>query len=143
MVTLVKFQTVRPPSQVDAAFKDVASAREDKERLIQEAEAYRNDAIPKARGTAEKQIRDAEAYKIERIKGAQGEAERFESVLREYRKAKGVTETRLYLETMEAILPGLRKYVVKADGKGGLLNVLPLEGGRIQQLPLPSKGGQE
>lgn len=143
VVNLVKFQAVRPPREVDAAFKDVASAKEDKQRLIQEAEAYRNDVIPKARGNAEKQIREAEAYKIERVKRAQGEAERFESVLKEYQKAKGVTETRLYLETMENILPGLRKYVVKTDEKGGLLNVLPLEGGRVQQLPSSNKGGGE
>jgi len=138
VVNLVKFQAVRPPQEVDAAFKDVASAKEDKQRLIQEAEAYRNDIIPKARGNAEKKIREAEAYKVERIKRAKGEAERFESVLKEYRKAKDITETRLYLETMETILPGLRKYVVKTDAKGGLLNVLPLEG-----VPLPSKGGQK
>ena len=123
-VNLVKFQAVSVPKEVDAAFKDVASAREDKERLIKQAEAYQNDVIPKARGNAEKLVKEAEAYKIERVKRAQGDAERFVEVLREYRKARKVTEARLYIETMEKILPGLRKYVVQTDGKGGLFNVL-------------------
>ena len=123
-VNLVKFQAVSVPKEVDAAFKDVASAREDKERLVKEAEAYRNDVIPKARGNAEKLVKEAEAYKVERVKRALGDAERFVEVLKEYRKAKKVTEARLYIETMEKILPGLTKYVVQTDGKGGLFNVL-------------------
>jgi len=92
--------------------------------LVKQAEAYQNDVIPKARGNAEKLVKEAEAYKIERVKRAQGDAERFVKVLREYRKARKVTEARLYIETMEKILPGLRKYVVQTDGKGGLFNVL-------------------
>jgi membrane protease subunit HflK len=131
-VNLVKFQAVSVPKQVDAAFKDVASAREDKERLVKQAEAYQNDVIPKARGNAEKLVKEAEAYKIERVKRARGDAERFVEVLREYRKARKVTEARLYIETMEKILPGLRKYIVQTDGKGGLYNIL-------SAMPFPSR----
>lgn len=126
-------QTVSVPQEVDFAFKDVASAREDRERLKNEAEAYRNDIIPRTRGEAEKMIREAEAYKVERVKRAQGDADRFLEVLTEYRKARDVTETRLFLETMEKILPGMQKYIVDTDGRGGLLNVL--------QMQKPSAGG--
>jgi modulator of FtsH protease HflK len=129
----VKLQAVSVPREVDPAFKDVASAREDRERLRNEAEAYRNEIIPKARGEAIKQIRGAEAYTVERVKRSQGDADRFLTVLKEYQKARDVTEKRLYLETMEKILPDIQKYVVQSDGKGGLLNVL--------QLPTPSTGG--
>jgi len=126
-VEQVKLQAVAVPMEVDHAFKDVASAREDRERYRNEAEAYRNDIIPKTRGEAERMIREAEAYTVERVKRSQGDADRFLEVLSEYRKAKDVTETRLYLETMEKILPGIQKYVVQTDGKGGLLNVLQLD----------------
>ena len=121
----VQLQDVNPPQEVDFAFKDVQSAREEKEQLINEALGYQNDIIPKARGGAEQTIREAEAYKEERIKRAEGDASRFISVLREYRKAKAVTEKRLYLETMEKILPGIEK-VILDEKSGNLLNVLPL-----------------
>ena len=126
-VDQAKLQTVSVPQEVDHAFKDVANAREDREKLRNEAEAYRNDIIPKTRGEAEKMIREAEAYKVERVKRSQGDADRFVEVLKEYRNAKDVTETRMYLETMEKILPGMQKYVVESDGKGGILNVLNLQ----------------
>ena len=131
-IVLVKFQDVRAPKEVDAAFKDVASAREDRERLVKEAEAYRNDVLPKARGQAEKLIKEAQAYKIERIQRAKGDVARFLAVLREYQKAKKVTRDRLYIETMERVLPRVRKYIV--EGKG-TINLLPLE-----RLP-ETKGG--
>jgi membrane protease subunit HflK len=126
-VDQAKLQTVSVPPEVDHAFKDVASAREDRERFRNEAEAYRNDIIPKTRGEAEKMIREAQAYKVDRIKRSQGDADRFVEVLREYRKAKNVTETRMYLETMEKILPTMQKFIIESDGKGGLLNVLNLQ----------------
>ena len=131
----VKLQAVSVPREVDPAFKDVASAREDRERLRNEAEAYRNEVIPRARGEAEKQIRGADAYAVERIKRSQGDADRFLTVLKEYRNAKEVTEKRLYLETMEKILPKINKYIVQSDGKGGLLNIL--------NLPQQTLGGGE
>ena len=125
----VKLQTVRPPKEVAAAFSDVVSAKEDKDRLIKESEGYREDILPKARGRAQQIIRQAEAYKAERIKRSQGDADRFLSVLKEYRKAKDVTRKRLYLETMEQILPGIRKFVIDPETGGGLLQFLPLEKG--------------
>ncbi|MDP6967364.1 MAG: FtsH protease activity modulator HflK, partial [Candidatus Marinimicrobia bacterium] len=101
----VQLQDVNPPKEVDHAFKDVQSAKEEKEKRINEALGYRSDVIPKARGGAEKLIREAEGYREQRIMRAEGDAEKFLSVLREYKKAKNVTEKRLYLETMEDVLP--------------------------------------
>jgi membrane protease subunit HflK len=122
-----KLQTVRPPQQVAAAFSDVVSAREDKDRFIKQADGYREDIIPKARGEAERIIRQAEGYKTERTERAHGDAERFLAVLREYQNAKDVTRKRLYLETMEKILPGIRKFVIDSDTGGNLLQLLPLD----------------
>ena len=122
-----KLQTVRPPQQVAAAFSDVVSAREDKDRFIKQADGYREDIIPKARGEAERIIRQAEGYKTERTERAHGDAERFLAVLREYQNARDVTRKRLYLETMEKILPGIRKFVIDSDTGGNLLQLLPLD----------------
>ena len=128
LVVAVQLQDVGPPQQVVAAFKDVASAKEDKNRMINQAEGYRNDVIPKARGEGEAMIREAEGYKQARIARAEGDASKFNAVLKEYRKAKGVTETRMFLETIEVILPGKEKIVVP-DGEGGgnLINLLNLK----------------
>ncbi len=128
-VVEVKLQTVRPPKEVAAAFSDVVSAKEDKDRLIKEADGYREDVLPKARGQAQSIIRGAEAYKAERVKRAEGDADRFLAVLKEYEKAKDVTRKRLYLETMERILPGIRKFVIDPEIGGNLLQFLPLEEG--------------
>jgi len=128
LVVAVQLQDVGPPQQVVAAFKDVASAKEDKNRMINQAEGYRNDVIPKARGEGQAMIREAEGYKQARIARAEGDAFKFNAVLKEYRKAKGVTETRMYLETVEEILPGKEKIIVP-DGEGGgnLINLLNLK----------------
>jgi len=122
-----KLQTVRPPEQVAAAFSDVVSAREDKDKLIKQADGYKEDILPKARGQAAKIVREAEAYKAERTERAHGDAERFLAVLKEYQSAKDVTRKRLYLETMEKILPGIRKFVIDSDTGGNLLQLLPLD----------------
>jgi len=121
----VQLQDVNPPQEVDFAFKDVQSAKEEKEQLINQALGYQNDLIPKARGEAVTMIREAEGYREERVKRAAGDASRFLSVLAEYRKAKNVTEKRLYLETMEQILPGIDKVILDEEA-GNLLNILPL-----------------
>lgn len=126
-ITEVKFQTVRPPKEVDAAFKDVVSAKEDKERLIYEARGYQEDIIPKAKGKAAQMVRGAEAYEAERTARAKGDATRFLSVLKEYNKAKSVTKKRLYLETMEEILPTVKKFVIDSQVGGNVLQFLPLE----------------
>ena len=125
----VKLQTVRPPKEVERAFSDVVSAKEDKDRLVKEADGYREDILPKARGLAQSIIRGAEAYKAERIKRAQGDTDRFLALLKEYEKAKDVTRKRLYLETMEQILPSIRKFVIDPEVSGNLLQFLPLEKG--------------
>ncbi len=135
----VKLQTVRPPEEVAAAFNDVVSAKEDKERYIKEADGYREDIIPKARGKAERIIREAEAYKEERIKYAQGDANKFLSILEEYQKAREVTRKRLYLEAMEEVLPRVKKFVIDANVGGGILQLLPLE----KVTDLMEEGGQE
>ena len=128
LVVAVQLQDVSPPEQVVAAFKDVASAKEDKNRMINQAEGYRNDVIPKARGEAQSMIREAEGYKEARIARAEGDVAKFNAVLKEYRKAKGVTETRMYLETVEEILENREKIIVPDGESGGnLINLLNLK----------------
>ena len=127
LIVNVQMQDVHPPEEVSDAFKDVASAKEDKNKLINEAQGYRNNVIPTARGEAEQILRNAEGYKEERIKRAQGDAQKFLEVFREYRSAQDVTKKRLYIETMEKILPGIEKYIIQVDQQGNLFNVLPLQ----------------
>ena len=133
-VVAAQLQDVSPPKQVIAAFKDVASAKEDKNRLINQAEGYRNDVIPKARGEAEAMIRGAEGFRESRIKRAEGDVAKFNAVLKEYRKAKDITRERLYLETMEKVLPGVEKVIVPDKDSGNMLNLLNLT---------TSKGGEK
>ncbi len=127
-VVAVQMQDVQPPTEVRDAFKDVASAREDKQRLTNEAEAYRSDILPKAQGTATETINKAEAYKETRIKNAEGETTRFLAILEQYNKAEDVTKKRLLLETMEEILsqPGIDKVVLPENMGGQVLPFLPL-----------------
>jgi membrane protease subunit HflK len=128
LVDAVQLQDVGPPEQVVAAFKDVASAKEDKNRMINQAEGYRNDIIPKARGEPQAEIREAEGYKEARIARAEGDVSKFNSVLKEYRKSKEVTEIRMFLETAEEVLSNREKIIVP-DGKEGsnLINLLNLK----------------
>ncbi len=135
-VVAVQLQDVSPPKEVIGAFKDVASAKEDKNRMINQAEGYRNDVIPKARGEGEAMIRDAEGFKESRIKRAEGDAVKFTTILREYRKAKSITEKRLYLETMEKVLPDIEKIIVPDKDSGNMLNLLNLNPGK-------GKGGKK
>ena len=135
-VTEVKLQTVQPPKEVAPAFSEVVSAKEDKEKLIQEAEGYKEDILPKARGEARSLILAAEAYKEEKIKRAHGDVAKFLAVLNEYEKAKDVTRKRLYLETMEQVLPGIKKYIIDSDTSEGILKLLPLEGAPFGNTPL-------
>ena len=135
-VVAVQLQDVSPPKEVIGAFKDVASAKEDKNRMVNQAEGYRNDLIPKARGEAEAMIRAAEGFRESRIKRAEGDAEKFTTILQEYRKAKSITEKRLYLETMEKVLPGIEKIIIPDKDSGNILNLLNLN-------PGTGKGGQK
>ena len=131
-IVAVQLQDVSPPKEVIGAFKDVASAKEDKNRMINQAEGYRNDVIPKARGEAEAMIRDAEGFKESRIKRAEGDATKFTTILKEYNKAKSITEKRLYLETMEKVLPGIDKIIVPDKESGNMLNLLNLNPNQIK-----------
>jgi len=136
LVVAVQLQDVHPPEQVVAAFKDVASALEDKNKFINQAQGYQNDLIPRTRGEAEQLIRQAESYREQRILRAQGETERFLNVLAEYERAPSVTEKRLYLETMEKILPRVKKYIAKVGRDGtGLMPLLDMR--NVQSLPQP------
>ncbi|PLX43387.1 MAG: FtsH protease activity modulator HflK [Deltaproteobacteria bacterium] len=124
-VVQVKLQDVYPPKQVIDAFRDVASAREDRETLKNQAEAYNNDLIPKARGDAEQRINVAQAYRETKIKTAEGDAARFEKLWSEYKLAKEVTRKRLYLDSIKEVLSNAK--VVIADGGGkSVLPLLPL-----------------
>ncbi|WP_447979197.1 FtsH protease activity modulator HflK [Candidatus Nitrospira bockiana] len=126
-VAAVQLQDVDPPEAVVAAFKDVASAKEDREKLINQAQGYRNDIIPKAKGEAAQIVNQAKGYAQARITRSQGESDRFVKMLKEYSQAKDVIGKRLYIETMEEILPGVEKIII--DGKAGdrLLPYLPLQ----------------
>ena len=128
-VVAVQMQNVHPPDEVVDAFKDVASAREDKSRFINEAEAYQRDILPKARGQAAHITNEALAYKEAKVRKSEGDAARFLSVLTEYNKAKDITRKRLYLETMETILsnPEIEKVIISDDALRQSVPYLPLE----------------
>lgn len=115
-----------PPSQVIDAFRDVQTARADLETARNQAEAYRNDILPKARGQAQQMVLEAEGYKQEVIARAEGEASRFSAVYNEFKQAKDVTKKRIYLETMEEILQGMNKIIIDGKGSQGVIPYLPL-----------------
>ena len=122
----VNIQSAKPPEAVKDAFDDVTQAREDEERFKNEAEAYRNEVIPKARGAAARMREEADAYKNEVIAKAEGEAERFNQLLAEYKKAPKITRERLYLDMMESVLGRSSKVMVDVEGGNNLL-YLPLD----------------
>ncbi len=130
----VQLQNVNPPAQVQDAFDDVVRAKEDKERIINLADAYEEEILPTARGEAARSIENAEAFKAQRVNLAIGQAERFIAILSEYRKAPEVTRQRLYLEAMEEILPGVTKFIVDP---GTDIVVVTKEAESV--LPLPSE----
>jgi len=127
-VSSVKMQDVHPPDQVRDAFKDVASAREDKSTLINEARAYRNKIIPEARGRVATILNEAEAYKETKVRRARGEAARFDKLLAEYRKAERITRKRLYLEAMQDVFGSVRKKTILTDSASeNMVPYLPLD----------------
>ncbi len=126
VVSKVNLQDAQPPEEVQAAFADAIKAREDEQRLKNEAEAYSNEVIPKARGAAARQLEEANAYKEQVIAQAQGEASRFSRLLVEYEKAPLVTRDRLYLEAIEAVLAQSNKVVLDAKSSNSLM-YLPLD----------------
>ncbi|MDP8241045.1 MAG: FtsH protease activity modulator HflK [Candidatus Hatepunaea meridiana] len=124
IVIEVQMQDVHPPKAVINAFKDVASAKEDMNTMINQAQGYYNDLIPRTRGKGAQMVKQAEAWAAERVTMAEGDADNFIRILDEYRSSRNVTRKRLLLETMEEILPGLQKYILKSDKSGNLMNVL-------------------
>jgi membrane protease subunit HflK len=122
----VKLQDVHPPDAVKEAFKDVVSAREDREKMINDAEGYRNNLVPKSRGEAAQVINNARAYAKEKVLVALGESERFNLVYEEYRKAKKITRERILLETMASILPKVTKVIADKSVGGNILPFLPI-----------------
>jgi membrane protease subunit HflK len=125
-VTQVQTQKADPPDQVIDAFRDVQAARADMERSKNEAEAYANDVIPRARGEAAKIMQAAEAYKQQVVAASEGEASRFNSIYNEYAKAKEVTQERMYLETMEKVLADIDKVIIEKGAGSGVVPYLPL-----------------
>ena len=126
-VLSIQLLPVNPPASVIAAFNDVQAARQDKERAINEAQAYRNEVIPRAKGEAERQIQQGEGYRAEVLNRAQGDAQRFISVYNEYSQAKDVTKERIYIETMEEVMRNMNKVLIdKSAGGSGVVPYLPL-----------------
>jgi membrane protease subunit HflK len=125
-LTNVVLQDAQPPEDVQDAFADAIKAREDEQRLKNEAEAYANEVIPKARGQSARRLEEASAYKEQVIARAEGETSRFEQLLFQYEKAPDVTRERLYLETVEGILADTNKVLVDVPG-GNNLFYLPID----------------
>ncbi len=123
----VQLQSVDPPEQVIAAFRDVTAAQQDQDRLRNEAEAYANKVVPEARGGAARITQEAEAYREQTVAEAKGQTSRFDQVYEQYKKAPGVTRERLYLETMERVFGGMSKVILDQNSGGqGVVPYLPL-----------------
>ncbi|MCG8124283.1 MAG: FtsH protease activity modulator HflK, partial [Candidatus Thiodiazotropha taylori] len=128
MITSVNMQPAKPPEQVKSAFDDAIKAREDKEKLENQAEAYANEVVPRARGEAARRIADASAYKDRVIAEAEGDASRFLAILKEYEREPKVTRERIYLEAIESMLGQTSKVMLDtAEGGGNSLMYLPLD----------------
>jgi len=124
-ITTVNMQDAQPPEQVQASFSDAVKAREDKQRLINEAQTYANDILPKSRGKAARMLEESKAYKSEVVSKSEGEASRFGQILAEYEKAPEVTRERLYRETMENVFANTSKVIV--DSKANSMMYLPID----------------
>jgi membrane protease subunit HflK len=135
-VISVRLQDVHPPVEVVSAFREVSSAREDKSRLVREAEAYASDALPRARGEAQKMLQEAAQTLVRSTNRATGEAARFDAIVREYSKARNVTEDRLYLQAVDQALNGPRKVVVDASLPPGSVDLRLLPPGAKKE-PVP------
>ena len=116
LLSTVNIRMVAPPPEAADAFRDVASARADTARIVNEAEGYANDILPRARGEAQQMLSESRGYRERKIQRAEGDTARFDRLAAEYRKNPEVTRSRLYLETMEVVLPRLRKTVVDDQG---------------------------
>ncbi|MGJ8686518.1 MAG: FtsH protease activity modulator HflK, partial [Spongiibacteraceae bacterium] len=126
LVAKVNIEDAQAPSQVQDAFDDVTRAKEDKERLKNEAEAYANGIIPEARGAAQRQLEEAQAYQEQVISKADGEAQRFVQLYKEYKKAPKVTRERLYIDALEGLYSDATKVMIDVEG-GNNMMYLPLD----------------
>ncbi|MCX5875007.1 MAG: FtsH protease activity modulator HflK [Deltaproteobacteria bacterium] len=127
-IVTVQLQDVNPPEKVKPAFNEVNEADQDMKRLVNEAEEAYNREVPKARGDAKKMLEEAQGYAVERVNLAQGEASRFLAILKEYKGGPDVTRRRMYLETMQEVLPKVSEIYVVDGNKGGLLPFLDVRG---------------
>jgi membrane protease subunit HflK len=139
-IVTVKLQDVNPPDPVADAFKDVISAQQDRERLINQSRGYANDVVPKARGQAAQILNEAEAYAQTKVRDAEGQASRFVALQTEYSKATEVTRTRMYLETMEEVLGRANLLLLDQTSSRQMVPYLPLDqmlrGGSLE-IPQP------
>jgi membrane protease subunit HflK len=138
-VVTLKLQDVDPPDQVADAFKDVISAQQDRERLINESRGYANDVVPKARGQAAQILNEADAYAQAKVREAEGAASRFNAVYAEYSKAREVTRTRLWLETMEDVLGRSELLLLDEAAAGQIVPYLPLDQMLRRPEPVPAE----
>ena len=125
-VSTINIDESKPPAQVQGAFDDVIKAREDEERVKNEAQSYANGIVPEARGRAQRMMEESNAYRDQVIARAQGEAQRFEQLLAEYEKAPDVTRERLYIDTVQTVFANTNKVMVDVDGGNNVL-YLPLD----------------
>lgn len=138
LVLQVQLQSVEPPEEVIASFRDVIAAQQDADRMRNEAQAYANSVVPIARGKAAAILQASEGYRLQTIAQATGQASRFDQVYAEYKKAPDVTRERLYIETMEDVLSATSKIVVDENNASGVIPYLPLP----QLAPKSSDGAQ-
>ena len=139
-ITTVNVDESKPPTQVQAAFDDVIKAREDEERVKNEAQAYANGIIPEARGQAKRQLEEAIAYKAQVVANAQGEADRFNKLLDEYNKAPKVTRERLYLDAIQEVYSNTNKVMVDVEWGNNMLYI-PLDKMTSQSSARSTPGG--
>lgn len=140
-VSTVNLADVDPPAQVIEAYRDVETAKQERQRLQNQAEAYANKVVPEARGDAARRLEEAQGYRDKVTAEADGEAQRFLKIYREYAKAKDVTRQRIYLETLEEVLGGSNKIIIEQDGGSGVVPYLPLP--EVEKRRAPAAGGQE
>lgn len=126
LISAVAIQNAQPPDEVQAAFDDAQKAKQDRERQINEGQAYANDVVPRARGNAARLTQESEGYRVRVVETAEGDAARFRQVLAEYSKAPGVTRERMYIDTMQQIFSSTNKLLIDSHNNSQLL-YLPLD----------------
>ncbi len=139
-LTSVNMQDAQPPEEVQHAFDDAVKAREDEERLRNEAETYSNDILPRARGQAARVIEEANAYQAQMIAQSEGDASRFTQVLAEYRRSPSIMRERMYLDTIESIMKNVSKVIVDVEGGNNML-FLPIDRLMSGELGARTDGG--